>query len=222
VLSFTTPKDGLKMFGRGTTEQDYIKDLDKIHGEIFKHLNDRGLEYVYRLYAMHNDAKMRNRNFIAMDVIRKNFKKLDRVAIVNSSNPLALTHFLKKEYGSSVTLVSDHPSFELSMDFLHRFFKVETILKSVFFEDVDLSSYDLVILPEFEYLVPLDMLNHVHFGDSPVLALQHIQHVNDHNSRHVVMSVEDLLELLNLKPVFESGSELNIDGRNVYYALGTR
>jgi hypothetical protein len=214
--------DGLEMFGPGTTELDYIKDLDKIHGEIFKHLNSRGLEYVYRLYAMHNDPKMRNRNFIAMDRIRANFKKLDRVAIVGSSSPIALTHFLKKEYNAKVTLVSDHPSFELSIGFFERFFKAETIFKSVFFEDVDLSGFDLVVLPEFEYLVPLDMLNHVHFGDSPILALQHIQHVNDHNSRHVVMSVEDLLELLNLKPVFESGSELNIDGRNVYYALGTR
>lgn len=214
--------DGLEMFGPGTTEQDYIKDLDKIHGEIFKHLDSRGLEYVYRLYAMHNDPKMRNRNFIAMDLIRKNFKSLKNVAVVNSSNPLALTHFLKKEYQSTVTLVSDHPSFELSIGFFQRFFKANTIVRSVFFEDTDLSSYDLVILPEFEYLVPLDMLKHVKFGESPILALQHIQHVNDHNSRHVVMCVEDLLELLNFKTLKESGKVLNLDNRFVYYAIGTK
>ena len=86
------------MFGPGTTELDYIKDIDKIHGEVFKHLNARGLEYVYRLYSMHNEEKMRERNFIVYNIIRKNFNKLDRVAIVNSSNPVALTHFLKKEY----------------------------------------------------------------------------------------------------------------------------
>jgi len=210
------------MFGPGTTEQDYIKDLDKIHGEIFKHLDSRGLEYVYRLYAMHNDEKMRNRNFIAMDVIRKNFKSLKNVAIVNSSNPIALTHFLKKEYQSSVTLVSDHPSFEMSEGFFQRFFKANTVIKTIFFEDVDFSSYDLVILSEFEYLVPLDMLKHVKFGDSPILALQHIQHVNDHNSRHFVMCIEDLLELCNFKNLLDSNAKLNTDNRLVYYALGVR
>jgi hypothetical protein len=210
------------MFGPGTTELDYIKDLDKIHGEIFKHLDSRGLEYVYRLYAMHNDEKMRNRNFIAMDLIRKNFDKLDRVAIVNSSNPIALTHFLKKEYNSKVTLVSDHPSFELSLEFFQRFFKAETIFKSVFFEDADLRDFDLVILPEFEYLVPLKMLKHVKFGDSPILTLQHIQHVNDHNSRHVIMCIEDLLELLDYSQTIDSGEVLNVDSRFVYYALGKK
>jgi len=210
------------MFGPGTTEQDYVKDLNKIHGEIFKHLDSRGLEYVYRLYAMHNEPKMLERNFIAMDLIRKNFKKLDRVAIINSSNPLALTHFLKKEYNSKVTLVSDHPSFELSLEFFQRFFRAETIFKSVFFEDVDLRQFDLVILSEFEYLVPLNMLKHVKFGDSPILALQHIQHVNDHNSRHVVMCIEDLLELCNFRTLSDSGETLNIDNRFVYHALGTR
>ena len=214
--------DGREMFGQGTTEQDYIKDLDKIHGEIFKHLDSRGLEYVYRLYAMHNEPKMRKRNFIVMDLIRKNFKKLDRVAIVNSSNPLALAHFLKKEYNSKVTFVSDHPSFELSIDFLQRFFRAETILKSVFFEDVDLRGFDLVILPEFEYLVPLDMLKHVKFGDAQIMSVQHIQHVNDHNSRHVVMCIEDLLELVNYKEVVDSGEVLNLDNRFVYYAVGSR
>lgn len=210
------------MFGPGTTELDYIKDIDKIHGEVFKHLNARGLEYVYRLYSMHNEEKMRERNFIVYDIIRKNFNKLDRVAIVNSSNPVALTHFLKKEYRAKVTLVSDHPSFELSMEFLSRFFKCDTILKSVFFEDVDLSDYDLVILSEFEYMVPLDMLNHVKFGSAPVLAVQHIQHVNDHNSRHVIMCLEDLLELCNFKEVLDSGETLNLDNRFVYHALGTK
>lgn len=214
--------DGQKMFGQGTTEQDYIKDIDIIHGEIFKYLDARGLEYVYRLYSMHNEEKMRNRNFVVYDIIRKNFDKLDRVAIVNSSNPIALSHFLKKEYKSKVTLVSDHPAFEFSIDFMQRFFKAETVLKSVFFKDVDLSGYDLVILPEFEYLVPLDMLKHVKFGDSPILSVQHIQHVNDHNSRHVIMCLEDLLELLNYKKLNDSGEVLNLDNRFIYYAVGTR
>jgi len=210
------------MFGKGTTKEDYIREIDLILGEIYKFLIARDLEHVYRLYAMHNEDKMRERNFIVYEVIRKNFEKLDRVAIVNSSNPIALAHFLKKEYNSKVTLVSDHPAFELSMDFLKRFFKAETVLKSVFFEDVDLKGYDLVILSEFEYLVPLDMLKHVDFGDSPILTVQHIQHVNDHNSRHIIMSLEELTELLNYKNTVDSGEVLNLDGRFVYYAVGTR
>jgi len=210
------------MFGPGTTELDYIVELNRILNELFKHLQSRNLDYVYRFYAMHNEEKMRNRNFIAMEAIRKNFKQLNNVAIVNSSSPVALTHFLKKEYKSSVTLISDHPSFEMSLGFFQRFFKANTIVKSVFFEDVDLSSYDLVILSEFEYLVPLDMLKHVNFGDSPIMALQHIQHVNDHNSRHIVMCIEDLLELCNFKTLLDSGETLNIDNRFVYHALGVK
>lgn len=214
--------DGQEMFGPGTTEEVYIKDLDKIHGEMFKYLNALGMEYVYRLYAMHNDDKMRNRNFIVLDILRKRFTDVKKVAIVNSSNPLALTHFFKKEFKSEVTIISDHPAFEKSEKFFQKFFKCNTIVKSIFFEDVDLSLYDLVILPEFEYLVPLSMLNHVNFGKANILAVQHIQHVNDHNSRHLILSEEDLLDMCEFTDVIESGKVLNVDGRYVYYAIGQR
>jgi len=199
------------------------EEIRRIHEILFEDFLKKQHKYVYRLFEIHNDAHINNRNYYVFEIIKKNFSDLKKVVIINSSNPIPLCHFFKSEYDSDITLISDHPSFEFTQKFFSDFFKTNNIIKSAFFDDLsdDIKGADLVIFPEFEYMVPLDMLKYYNKG-TMTMAVHHIAHVNDHNSRMMIMTEHDLLEECNFDEVIDSGRTKNSDGRNIFYSLGIR
>lgn len=199
------------------------EEIRRLHEALFEGFLKKQHKYVYRLFEIHNDDHINNRNMFVFETIKRNFADLKKVVIVNSSNPIPLCHFLKSEYGSEVKLISDHPSFEFTQEFFVNYFSTENVIKSAFFDDLsmDILGADLVIFPEFEYMVPLDMLKYYKMGCT-TMVVHHIAHVNDHNSRMMIMTKEDLLEECNFDEEIDSGSHKNSDGRNIFYAIGKK
>lgn len=175
---------------------------------------------VYRLFHMYDERRMRYKSYLSVGKILANFEKLKKVAIVGSSNPIHLIEMLRGEFDAEVDLVYDHASVERSQRFMRDVMGVGCILKNTFFDEIDFSSYDLVMIPEYEYSVPLDMMQRVDFGGAAVACFHHRRNFVDHSAVFEIYEPEDLLDMCGFDEVIDAGREKNSDGRPLHYAIG--
>lgn len=176
-------------------------------------------QIVYRLLKYYDVDYIRYKSYLAAAALIRNFQRLDRVAVAGCMNPIAIATMLKSEFGSTVTLVSDHASLEKSVDF-YEDIGVDALLKNPFYDAIDFSGFDAVVFPDFEYSVPLQLMKRVRFSDAAVACFHHKNSFIDQSNAFEIYDEEDLLDLCCFKEVIDSGREKNIDRRPYHYAIG--
>ena len=214
---------GLSKCGPSMIDYDNLRSKNHWYMERL----EKGLSYnrdnIMLLYKIHSSNMMWERTRFVFERLTEQFSKIGSVAIVNCSNSIPWCNFFKEKYQSNITLISDHPSFEATSSFYNEAFKTTNVFDSIFFNDLSttLRQHDLVVFPEFEYLVPLDLLKN--YNDIKNTAvIHHMHHINDSNTRELVLSIEDLLDQCNFINVIYSDRFKNVDNRYVYFALGSR
>lgn len=188
--------------------------------EVKKHLKERGKWYATRLIDMYNEPSIKQRNEVTFECIRRNFSQIKSVAIVGSVNPIPLMCSLMNAYHCSVTLIGDHALTEACIDFYAYHFNASVRLMNPFFNKLDYSAYDLVVVPEFEYFVPLKMLESSNIDGAAFMCTHHLHHIVDHNTVFDVFNIDDLKEHCGFKTLVDAGVMMCANGRKIHYALG--
>ncbi|CAB5221240.1 hypothetical protein UFOVP247_116 [uncultured Caudovirales phage] len=195
--------------------------------EIYSALNrDWKKKYSYEnyLFNLHSKAENTYKHMEFFDRIQKNFDHLDRITIMASSDPVALCYLIKKYYGSEITIVSDHPILERIGEFFIDDYGVDVVFKNPMFEDAteQVKDADLVIFPEYEYFVPLDMIKYYDINKNTAV-LHYVSRVNKQNTTEPILSEQDLLDQCSFKEVIDVGKFKTAGtNRNVYYAMGVK
>jgi hypothetical protein len=178
--------------------------------------------YSNYLFNLHGKPENTYKYIEFFDRLYQCYDSLDRVVIMASSDPVAVCFLLKKYYSSDITIISDHPILERVGGFFKDTYGAEVILKNPMFEDVSeyLADADLVIFPEYEYFVPLDMIKYYDINKDTAV-LHYVDRINSNNTTELVLSEEDLLDQCSFKEVKAAGRFKN-SNRNVYYAIGVK
>ena len=169
------------------------------------------------LIQYHTNPKLIQKNLYLFEKIYRNIKTLNNVAIVHSSFPVVLSHMLYNVCNSKLTLISDHPGFVEARDFFENNYNATTITKSPLFDNINLQEYDLIIIPEYEYFVPLNLLDN--FKNKTVALVHHIVHLNEGNDMNDVYSINDLYDKCSFTNIIDS-SILNYDKFPIYCIIG--
>lgn len=198
-------------------------DAESITNRAKDYVQSKGFWYarkLFNLYDSYDTLRHRNRLEATFKAIERNFHSLKSVALVGSADPINLVCSLKNRYDCRVELIGDHALTELCREFYESELVDRVTLLNPFFESIDYTEYDLVLVPDFEFFVPLSLLKRSNLRGVKFLCVHYMQHVLKHNSVLDVYSVEDMIEQCGFNTVIDCGRETNVDGRQILWALG--
>lgn len=189
--------------------------------EFFKIYQSLWIEKNYILSRRFRDDNI-EKNILTLQLIEKHFKSLKKVALCHTSDSIGLVYLLRKKFDCEVVVLTNHPLFErvhpLLNDSLNKitYNKIDCIFENFtsFVRDCD-----LVIFPDMEYFIPLNLIEHYN-EYLKTLCLYYVDDINNVTEQSFVMCKEDMEEMCSFSTQIELGSYKNTLGRDFYYGLG--
>lgn len=201
-----------------------ISDKDQLRVfalEVFKTYQNKWVEENFLLSRRFKDDNI-IKNLVTLEFLQKHFQKIKKVAICHTSDSVGLIYLLRKKYNCEVVVITNHPLFDRIYPILNE--KLGTIIHKKIdcvFENFisELSDCDLVIFPEMEYYVPLNLIKNYNKNNT-TLCLYYIDDLNNTTEQSYVLCREDMEEMCSFNTTVETRCIKNVTGRDFYFSLG--
>lgn len=201
-----------------------ISDVDRIRLfalDFFKTYQALWTEENFLLSRRFKDDNIK-KNIVTLQLIERHFKTLKKVVLCHTSDSIGLIYLLRKKFDCEITVLTNHPLFDRVHPMLND------TLKKISYKKIDcifenftkfLGDCDLVIFPEMEYFVPLNLLEHYN-SSLKTLCLYYVDDLNNTTEQSFVLCKEDMEEMCSFSTPIEMGSCKNFTGRDFHYGLG--
>lgn len=156
----------------------------------------------------------------SVKLLKKRFNKLNKIAICHTSDSAGLICMLRKVFDCEIIVLTNHPLFERVLPFLQdklgkiTYKKVDCVFEP-FAESVE--DCDLVIFPEMEYFVPLNLIK---YKNKMTLCLYYVDDFNNTTEQNYVLCKEDMEDMCSFSNTLELDVCKNVNGRDYFYGLG--
>jgi hypothetical protein len=129
---------------------------------------------------------------------------------------------LKRTYGCEITVLTDHPLFELMHDYYDdTLFGIDYTKVNCTFDDPTkhCKDADLIMFPDMEYYVPL---KYKHFSNvsAPVCCTYYVDDLNVATEQHLISTPEEVVDLFSFKELKYLTATKTITDRMCYSGLG--
>lgn len=200
-----------------------IDDINRIYNlyqELGIFYNSTYPEYNLIL-EQHFRGEFIDRHIKAYNIITKNFNKFDNVVLAYTSDPVTYCYMFRKYFNSNITVVSDHPLLQRTENFYVDNFSVKFEYINPMFEDFTGIENDIVIFPDYEYFVPLDLVNYYNkkLNTAVVYSINKMQYTPGHS---IALSVDDIQEMCNFDKEIHFEKFENTQTTTSYCGLGIR
>ena len=197
------------------------EEVDRLYGHICG-LWLAEFDKVNWLIDTHRQAEYIERSFALFNMINEHCEDLSKVSLVACSDPIGICLLLSKYYDCEIQLLTDHPLVELYSEFYKEKFNATHVEVNPLFEDFSehTKDSDLVIFPDFEYFIPLDMCRGDD-GGKLTAAVHYVKHKNPGNSTHSVADEQEFISRLGFKDLIAKKT-FKFDETEGYCALGVR
>ena len=201
-----------------------IADEDQIRLfalDFFKQYQTLWAEENFLLSRRFKDDNIK-KNIVTLQLIERHFKTLKKIALCHTSDSVGLIYWLRKKFDCEIVVLTNHPLFDRVHPMLNEklekisYNKIDCIFEN-FTELLD--GCDLVVFPEMEYFIPLNLIEHYN-RSLQTLCLYYVDDLNNTTEQSFVMCKEDMEEMCSFSTTIETGSCKNTTGRNFYYGLG--
>lgn len=216
--------DGRRRCGLDTTIEQ-TKERIRRHYHVLLDEWKRKYGYGNKMLELHARWDNVHKYIWCFDKIFAKYPTLERVSLVGCSAPVVPSLLLREKYPEvKIVIVSDHPVLDRMGDHFVESYNAEIRCLNPLFEDFSdsVAGSNLIVFPEYEYFIPLDMCKSYPVGIDTAL-IHYVGRVEEGNAMEPILCQEDLLEWANFREVHASDElETEYELRTVYFALGLR
>ena len=160
---------------------------------------------------------------LTMQMLTNHFQRLNNIYVCHTSDSTGLLYSLKRTFGCRITVLTDHPLFQLMHDYYDdTLFGIDYQKVNCIFDDPFryMDNPDLVMFPDMEYYVPL---RYKHFKDvtSPLCCTYYVDELNVATEQNLIETPKQILELFSFKNVIDLSATKTTEQRYCYCGLGT-
>ena len=147
-----------------------LNDLKSIHAK----LGEDG-----PAFSEFRNSDIINKEFKIVSIAIDNFDIYDKVVIIGSRFPINYTYEFNRMGLDNIIVIDYHPMLDKHRDLINA----DVIIKRPLFDDLThyVKDADLVVFPNTEYMVPLNMLNYYKHCKN-VIAVNHINMLHNFNN----------------------------------------
>lgn len=159
---------------------------------------------------------------LTMQVLAKHFERLNNIYVCHTSDSTGLLYSLKRTYNCQITVLTDHPLFEM----MHEYYddtlfgidykKFNCTFGDPFKQCVDA---DLIMFPDMEYYVPLKYKRSD--VQSPICCTYYVDDLNVATEQNLIETPEQIVDLFSFKDIKYLTATKTITDRLCYCGLGT-